>query len=333
MLDVFKSNAFSVVTLTDAINKIPFVPGQIGASGLFQVSPISSTAIAVEQKDGQLILVPPSPRGGPGTTTNKPKRSLLDLRIPHFEINDGVMADEVQGIRAFGQDSLVETVQSKLAGRFQEHSQSFAATEEYARIGAIKGVVTYADNTTLDLFSTFGVSQETEIDFDLDNATPAAGALRKKCDAAIRLVASNLGGAPYSGVRAEVGDNFWDDLIAHTEVRASYLNQQEASQLREGTAYQEFNFGGITWRNYRGSVNGTAFVNTDKSHLYPVGVPGLFRTYYAPADYIETVNTLGQRLYVKQYDMQNGKGIHLDVQTNALHICTRPKTLLKGKRT
>jgi hypothetical protein len=28
-------------------------------------------------------------------------------------------------------------------------------------------------------------------------------------------------------------------------------------------------------------------------------VPGLFRTYYAPADYIETVNTIGQRLYVK----------------------------------
>jgi len=33
-------------------------------------------------------------------------------------------------------------------------------------------------------------------------------------------------------------------------------------------------------------------------------VPGLFRTVYAPADYIETVNTQGQRLYGKQYEMQ-----------------------------
>ena len=61
-------------------------------------------------------------------------------------------------------------------------------------------------------------------------------------------------------------------------------------------------------------------------------MPGLFRTYYAPADYIETVNTIGRRLYAKQYDMPNGKGVHLDTQMNALNICTRPKVLIQGKQ-
>jgi hypothetical protein len=31
MLDVFKQNAFGVLSLTDAINKIPFIPGRAGA--------------------------------------------------------------------------------------------------------------------------------------------------------------------------------------------------------------------------------------------------------------------------------------------------------------
>lgn len=331
MLDIFKGDMFSVISLTDAINKMPFVPNQL--AGLFQSTSVSTLSIAIEQKEGVLTLVPPTPRGGPGGTIDKVKRSALDVRIPHFERNDAIMADEVQGVRAWGEESVVETIQGKVAGRLADHSQDFEVTAEYHRIGAVKGIVTYADSSTLNLFDLFGVTQEGEIDFDLDNASPVAGALRAKCDQSIRLVATNLGGTPYGGVRAEVGDAFWDNLIAHVEVRASYLNQQEAAQLRTGTAYQEFNFGGITWRNYRGSVGGTAFVHTDKAHIYPVGVPGLFRCYYAPADYIETVNTPGQRLYVKQYEMPNGKGIHLDVQMNALHLCTRPKSLLKGKRT
>lgn len=330
ILDMFKSDAFSVVELTDAINAIPFVPGQLAS--LFTPSGVTTTTIAIEEKQGVLTLVSPSPRGGPGVSIAKVKRSIRPIAIPHFQRDDAVMADEVQGVRAWGQQSLTETVQGKIAERMSTHSQDFDATEEYSRIGAVKGIITYADNTTLNLFTVFEVTQESEIDFNLDAGSPVAGVLRGQCDAVSRLIQTNLGGSPLTGIRAEVGDAFWDGLIAHTEVRATYLNQQEASQLRTGTAYQEFNFGGIIWRNYRGANGATAFVNTDKAHFYPVGVPGLFRCVYAPADYIETVNTVGQRVYVKQYPMQNDKGIAMEIQMNALHYCTRPKTLIKGKR-
>ena len=338
MLDMFKSDAFSVISLTDAINAIPYVP--TGLAPLFRENGVSVLSVAIEQKDDVLQLIAPSPRGGPGDTIDKRKRSMLNLTIPHFQRNDAIMADEVQGVRAWGEESVVETVMGKLAERLAEHSQDFDATAEYHRIGAIKGVVTYADSSTLDLFATFGVSQEAEVDFDLDNASPASGALRKKCATTERLIARNLGGMSYSGIGAECGDAFWDDLIAHPEVRATFLNQAAAAELRTGAVFQSFNFGGITWRNYRGSTGatgssdaGTAFVNTDKAHLYPLGVPGLFRCVYGPADYIETVNTIGQRLYVKQWTMPNDKGINLEIQTNALHYCTRPKTLIKAKRT
>jgi hypothetical protein len=69
------------------------------------------------------------------------------------------------------------------------------------------------------------------------------------------------------------------------------------------------------------------------AYFYPTGVPNLFATVFAPADYIETVNTLGLPRYVKQYDMPNDKGVHMDTQMNALNFCTRPLALLSGTHT
>ena len=340
MLDVFNGNAFGVVPLTDMINKLKYVPGRVSKMGLFTTSSISTTSVAIEEKNGILTLVPPTPRGGPGVTIDKPKRGVRLIGVPHFEINDAVMAEEVQGVRAWGSETTTESVMGKVAERGVIHAQSMAATEEFARVGAIKGVVTYANGDTMNLFNEFGVGAQTTIDFNLDAPTPVLGALRAQCAAIYRIIAAALDGTPYVGVHALVGDNFFDALIAHPEVRASYLQQQEASQLRNGYvdsgttgAFGTFTFGGIMWENYRGKVGNTDFIGTDDAYFFPTGTPGLFKTVYAPADYVETVNRPGQRLYLKQYTMPNDKGIHLDTQMNALSYCVRPNALIHGTRT
>ena len=45
ILDVFSNDAFSFVTLTDSINKLPFVPGRLGSLGLFTEAPVPTTSI------------------------------------------------------------------------------------------------------------------------------------------------------------------------------------------------------------------------------------------------------------------------------------------------
>jgi hypothetical protein len=65
----------------------------------------------------------------------------------------------------------------------------------------------------------------------------------------------------------------------------------------------------------------------------PEGVPELFRAVYAPAEYIETLNRPGQRLYATQWEMQNGEGVSVESQMNALYYCTRPRVLIPRKRT
>lgn len=49
-LDIFSNNAFSVISLTDAVNKMPFVPGRIGQLGLFEEKGVSTTSIMIEER-------------------------------------------------------------------------------------------------------------------------------------------------------------------------------------------------------------------------------------------------------------------------------------------
>ena len=342
MLNVFQQDAFSVMSLTDAINKIPFVPGRAGQVIPWVESGIRTLTAMIEEKDGVLSLVNPTPRGGPGEAFAKTRRTARSLTVPHYQVDDAIWADEVQGIRAFGSESELQTVQSLVNERAGEHvSQRLDPTLEFQRIGAVKGVILNADGSTLyNLFTEFGVSQIGEIDFDLDNANPNRGVLRKACAGVVRNVANELGGVPFIGIHAFCGDTFFDELLAHKEVVESYQGTEMAKVLREGYVYPNgmkiygaFEFGGIVWENYRGSVGSTSFVEATKCHIFPVGVPGLFRTVYAPADYVETVNTMGLPRYMKQFPMPNDKGVNLELQMNALNYCTRPRVLLKGKNT
>jgi len=340
MLDIFRGDAFGVVPLSLAINNLKFKPGYVSSRGIFNETSVATTAIAIEEKNNILTLVAPTPRGAPGVTMPKPRRSMRMLGVPHFEINDAVMAEEVQGVRPFGQETGTESVMTKVGERMQTAGQSLEYTQEHARVGAIKGIVTYADGTVLNMFIEYGIAPPAAINFPF-SANPATGAVRQQCAALIRTMAANLDGQSFDGVEALCGDAFFDALIMSPEVRTTYLNTQNASELRNqyisaaGLTWGSFVFGGILWTNYRGyaSVAGAAsapMVETNLAYFYPTGVPNLFPTVFAPADYIETVNTLGLPRYVKQYPMPNDKGVHMDTQMNALNFCSRPLALQKG---
>jgi hypothetical protein len=335
-LDIFNSDAFSVVNLTDAINKVPYKPGQVLSLGLFQEKGVSTTSVMIEEKDGILYLVENKPRGASGQQNQTGKRKARSLIITHLPVEDRILADEIQGVRAFGSESQLAAVEAIVSERQLTMSNSLDATVEHLALGAIKGEILDSDGTTViyDLFTEFGVSQASEVDFDLDNLQPAAGILRKKCVGVLRTMANNLGAATVRSAHAFCGSNFFDDLISFPEVRETYLNQQQAAELRGGYLGERVTYGGITFEEYRGSVGGTAFINTDKAHFFPVGVPGLFKLYYGPADYMETVNTIGLPKYMKQAaDERFNKFVDLEAQSNPLPLCTQPKALIKGKRT
>lgn len=340
ILDIFNQNAFSVVSMAAAMREIKYVPSYISSLNIFRTQTISTTHVAIEKDKAQnIFLVRASPRGAPGQTFGKNNRSMRMLPVPHFQVDDAVYADEVQNIRAFGDTVAVETLQGRIAERAAEVSASFALTEEYQRLSVItKGQLLDSDGSVLyDYNDEFGESMPAEVDFDLDNASPEPGAIRVKSAAVWRAMGNSLDGIPFTGILAICGDAFFDALVNNAETRPTYLNTAEARDLRSGYldptggTWGSFTYGDIRWVNYRGGQS--VGIDTNKAYFIPLGVPDLFRTVYAPADYIETVNRPGQRLYAKQWRMPNDKGVNMEFQTNVLHYVTRPRVLMRARLT
>lgn len=326
MLDVFNDDAFNTVSLTDAILKAPHKPGRIGELGLFRSRGITTTTVVVEEKDGQLALLANTPRGGVGTVNATKKRTSRAFVVPHLERDATVVADEVQGVRAFGSESELETVQSVVGQHLADLRAMHEVTLEHLRIGAIKGIIYDSDGSTpiFNLFTEFGVSQQTK-EFDLSST---ALNVRQDCVAVQRLIEAELGAAPVSGYRAFCGDDFFDVLIEHDSVKEA-LKYQESATLRTDMR-KGFLFGGIMFENYHGSVGGVDFVASDEAFVCPEGT-NIFQTYFAPADFIETVNTLGLPMYAKQAADPSGMNRYVTIhsQSNPLALCLRPRAVVK----
>ena len=328
-MDIFETDAFSVIELTRALENIPFKPATLSGSGLFSDRGVRTRTVVIESRDGTLSLIPFSERGSAYEQQVPERRDVRAFVCRQFKKQDVLWASEIQGIRAFGQESETQQIQVEVARRLRRLRSDAEATFEFHLLNGIQGRVLDPKDgaTVIDYFTEFAITPATEVDFDLDNATPGSGALRKRCQALIEDVEDSLGGLSTGAVqlRAECGSAFFADLVAHKEVRETYLNTAAAADLRSRPS-EEVSFGGITFRRYRG--NAAFGVPPDKAHFYPEGVEGLFEIYYAPADTFETVNTLGLPLYARSIpDRDRDEWVRLEIESNPLPICTRPQVL------
>lgn len=333
--DIFNDDAFSLSRLTLAINDLPPTPGRIGQLGWFAESGISTTSVSIEREGMTLELVPTASRGAPGAISSRDRRTMIAFNTLHMPQSDSVMADSVQNLRAFGSETDVQTVQTLINQRLAKMRLKNDITIEWQRMGAIKGKVLDSDATTelLDLFATFNVVQET-MSFELDvDATK----VKQLCTDLHRKIEDQLGGIPHSSVRVLCSPEFFDSLVTHPAVTKAYDLWQDGAFLREQQRASGggggFWFADTYFEEYRGKVGSTRFIAAGEAYAVPEGVPDLFVTNYAPANYSETVNTNGLPYYAKQERMRMDKGVELEVQSNPLHICTRPGAVIKLTRT
>jgi hypothetical protein len=208
-----------------------------------------------------------------------------------------------------------------------------ALTIENLKLGAVQGLVTDADGSTIyDWASEFGQTIPAEVNFDLSNTAAQAGVLRNRCTTAVRSITRNLKGQGGRNVRlmAICGDDFWDAFTANAEVRATYLNYQAAAALREPTAWESFNFGGITWTNYRGTDDGsTVAVSAKKAKIFPVGA-GIFKWAMAPGESFGDIGTEGKMFYsMVVTDKDRDQWVDVELYSYPLPVCTTPQALYR----
>ena len=332
MQNIFENPAFSMSALTAAINFLPNNYDRLGAMGLFVDKPQRFRSVIVEEQNGVLTLLPTMPPGSPGTVGVRGKRKVRSFTIPHIPHDDVILPEEVQGIRAFGSETELQTVAGVMAQHLQTMRNKHAITLEHLRFGALKGQILDADGSVIyDLYNEFEITPK---EFAFEIADPASGFdVKKACLDVVRYVEDNLQGERMSGLHAFVGEDFFDALTGHDEVKAAYDRWQDGQALRTDMR-AGFTFAGITFEEHRGHAvaPGSAvrrFVEPDEGHILPLGTMDTFATYYAPADFNETANTVALPLYAKQEPRKFDRGTDLHTQANPLPLCHRPALLVK----
>jgi hypothetical protein len=331
MLDIFEQDAFSTIELTSAINVVPNKYGRIQEMGLFRDRGVRTAQVAIEMKDGVLNLLPPVPRGSAATKGTRGKRKMKSFQIPHFPLEDEILADEILGIRTFGSESEMLAVADVVNEKLSDAGNKHDITLEWLKVGALRGqVMDDQGDVILDLFTEFGVTEK-EIDFAL--GTPESD-VPQVCRDICRHVELNLKGEMMTGVHSFVSPEFYDKLVTHDTVKEAFLRQNGQNIMRNDMR-KRFEFHGIVFEEYIGSAtdadgNERKFIPDGDARFFPVGTQQAFQTYFAPADFMETVNTRGLTRYAKQERMKFDRGIDIHTQSNPLPMCNRPALLVRG---
>lgn len=315
------SDAFNLVSLTAGINNLAYTPTMVGEMGIFEERGVPNLAVLIEELNETLALIAPAPRNAPGTVVNRNTRKVHSLSIPHLPERATIMADSVQGVREFGSENTAKPIESEINARLAKMRRQIDYTIEYHRLLALAGSYMDLNGDVQSAYTLLGGSRDS-VDFLLGTTTTK---LREKCLDAIGHVEDGLGGVGYSGLEVICHPTFWSKFITHPKVEETYV-YSEGAQLRAGLT-NEVMFGGMRWRRYRGSSS--AIVTSGKAFLFPVGVPDMYLTRFAPANYQETVNTIGLPYYAKSEPLPFGKGVEIEAQSNPLNICTRPTALVE----
>lgn len=339
-MNVFDNDAFGLVTMTEAMEHVEYRPGLLGSLGMFTPDPITTTSVSIEEREaGALELMLTSPRGAPLSSAGRERRKMRIFPTFRLAKEATINAEEVAGVRAFGSETDVETAMGLVSRRLTGPGglvPNLELTFERMRLGALRGKMVDGDGSELVNFATeFGVALPTEVNFALTTTTTD---VRLKCGEVIRGMSKAAKGAfgPGTEIHAVCGDTFFDKLITHAKVEATYLQWQAAAELRAATVavnpaglWASFRFGGVMFHNYRGTDDGTTLgVPADKCWFFPVGAPGLFRHVQAPAEFLDFVNTPGRRFYALTIpDRDRNAWVKVEVYAYPLFICTRPGVL------
>ena len=332
MINPFDSGGYALAEMTQAINILPNVYTRLGQMGLFRFEGVTQRSVVIEQAEGVLNLLPTVPLGGPATVANRDTRAMRSFSVPWIPHDDAITPQDIQGVRGFGvadaADPLATVMERKLTRMRVKHAQ----TREFMEVNALRGIVRDGAGSTLyNYFTEFGLAQ-LATDFLLGTAGTQVQA---KVRDTLRKVETELKGESMSGVLALVSPEFFDRLIGHAKVEEAYryFATAGAQPLREDTR-RRFPFAGILFEEYNATVTLSTgatetLIPAGEGIAFPLGTLDTFVTYGAPANLLETVNTLGLPIYARQIARPDGSAIEIKTEASILPVNKRPRLVLR----
>ena len=217
---------------------------------------------------------------------------------------------------------LATVMERKLTRMRSKHAQ----TREFMEVNALKGIIRDGSGATLyDYFSEFALSRQ-QVDFTLGTATTNVQA---KIREVLRKVEVELKGETMTSVLALVSPEFFDKLISHAKVEQAYNISPRPALSRSGkTSAAASPSPASCSRNTGATVTLSTgatetLIPAGEGIAFPLGTMDTFVTYGAPANLIETVNTLGVPMYARQLARQDGSAIDVKTEASILPVNKR----------
>ncbi len=337
LLDIFDNEAFSMVTMSSAIERKQFLPQRLDELNIFTNDYIRTQDVAVEDRSGQLRLIKTSARGAPLEQRKNTKSAIRKFSTVRLGKGDRILASELAFLREFGTEDQIRELRTEIARRLgggmngQGLIDDVRLTLENMRLGAIQGKVLDADGSIIiDWTQEFSATPVGNTAWDL---AASDGSFREQCVKHKRNVIRKSYGmfTNQSSLVNFCGDNFYDTLIKSPEVRQTYLNQEQAYYVAGGDAFDSFRYGGMVWENFRGTDDSQVRIDDDECVTFPTEVPGLFMEVFSPGEKFSDIGQVGREIYVETVpDMKRDSYVDLDVYSYPLHVTTNTAVLNKG---
>lgn len=347
-VSVLSDPRFSFRELTSAINVFPRSWSLIQALGIFGASPtpIDTNFVTIHQSKTGLGLIPSKSRLGDTNHKIGKRDKQITIEVPHLPLDDAINPNDLQNLQLWIANATSQGIdpaanfQAKIAQKLSVLSRDHDFTHEYYRAKALNGFIKDADGTTLvDLYTLFGLTRASFVEaVDFTTSTTDVRGIysdtnEKVLDAAsddsVGLVQAGFNVTSY----ALCSQNYWNGLINHDTVKDAYQFQQgqQNQPLTQDLRQTGFIFGGVWHFLYtaKDPASGDLFVPDKSAFLCPAGTQNTFEEFAAPANYNDTVNTLGEEKYAKIVEKANGKGADLETQSNRLALGKRPDMLFE----
>lgn len=324
---------FFDTTTALAINNITPIQTTIGDLGLFNTQFISNTFVRLDEYTETCALLPLTERCGPLPTNTDERHRVRTIELVSTGKEMRLQCDEVQNrINATGDPMSWQDLATR---RLNMIDRELELSEEWHRAQALLGYVSDptrpADAPLYDYALELGRTRlEKTIDFgnDVDGNPLIDVPMSVQC--CKRDIATNLGGSLASGYYALAGSLFWDNLINHASVKPIWerciCNDGRAAFIQEQANPREtLPLGGVTIERYpQDGAKGVNFVAPDQLVIFPLGVQGMFTTFYGPGSTFRQNNQLGQRRFITSHEGPHGECFEWKMRSHFLNVNTRP---------
>lgn len=306
--DIWNADCFGIASMTEGMNCTIAVPTFWASLGIYEEEFPRTTRVGFDRKFESLRILPTKAVGDLGEVNKQDPYETIDLKIPYIPKTTTITGYDYQDRRAFGRvelESLADIVASEQRKQRMEHD----LTLEYHRWGALMGLVLDADgtNVVMDMEKTFCYGPQRAV-WNKDEDCGLKQVIRG-CKRAVRRHLQGKGAA-IQRWHILMGENFANCLLCSEEYKCLFDRPREGGELRRGEVFETYDFYGARWEEAFAEIGacGDTWIHPDKAYMFPVGIPGMWKTYYGPGAKWTDVNSPSEKFYSHQWETEGGFG-------------------------